>query len=905
MDSFVEFADLFVNLFMLTDQRIRTENQRLTDDLKVHTLEAAYALIQSATTEVIKCCLRDDLFRKALGHSISVLLSVSAQQSSATVRITALKMLQVWLQRSDTLVLRHECSREEVANIYQNYLPGISVAIMKLLSSDDKLPHALICCSVSVLSLEISLSLSQEPVDENSSVKLRETCDNLESIIKRITPQLVECTGTRVRHSVLAFCKQVSENCCRFVVQSLSRVLLEPMLLLVMDEDEDLKNDACNSLSSILLQSDTGNGVRVYEMLEEGALECMEFLMEEFEETNPSQKVRKIQFLAGMFCVLHPLGCNQFMNIPSHRHRFIRSLIRVCSTSQRIRIDGSHRVNDASELKSRSYAWNSDAGRGVLLQQLLRSLLHSVASKVDRSIIQDVFNDLHEHTVTHPEAIFVANQIVEAAPATASSGSKGEILATHFANCLKELEDCCYYCIHSELSGERRDRVMLALEGLWICMNGRETTSTTGSLFGQAFSEHFLSMIYFLLNILTYQDSQTGSSCQKLLMLLASQLHYSSVNDMIRDNSFHLATRFHKDQHFVPSLQTSAHHVKLLQTILSFCSPENIVSFEPLVTSTLTSLESCYTLNPTQLLQSLLVFLKFLSREHSHPQIDFQEPEEREPLLRIHDWHRKWLQFVSDVETSEADPAAEVSDAELPDDEVKECTDSPLQPKDLPTDAQMAKMIIEKCSNLLSLPESEDQILVLGIICEAAIILKDYEDIFLPFVHRIWKQLVLRLSDEVAVARSAFELLFVLSRTCGDFIEKRVTSDVLPKIRSFLSQHSEDGMRKETRVGHRFTITFQHQRECLQKIASLTMGMRIGSRELWKLIRVVLMYIRKDQTEELKNAAGQALRLLRSQDPDAVCFYCQQHILHSPLAERNFLLHFFKSQSVCLVEPES
>lgn len=867
VECFQEFADLFVSLFMLADRRIQSDQPGSPEDLRVYTLEAAYSLIQSASSNVIREALHDELFRKALGHAISVSLAISTRESSKSLQITAVKVLQLWCQRSETLVMREESCRSRLSLLYRSFLPGISIAIMKLLTSDDKLPQALICTSLSVLSLTICLSLpsTRETIDGGDD-SIGECGKNLTTVMQKISPELVKSGWISVRRSLFQLCKAIVQNCSSLVIESMLEVLLEILLTFCMEEDERLKNDAVDFVTSVL-GSHSKQAIRVYESLEGKASECMESLMEQIEDCSPKEKVRKIQFLAGIFSTMHPRGCNLFMNIPSHRHHFIRFLILVCRLQQPE--SGFNRLNETSELKLHFFS-SSEEGRGL---QMIRSLLHFIASKVDQNIIEDILNDLNELFITQSEAIFAANQIIREL--------KGEILASHVDCCMQVLEHQCNS--GQPLIGEALTRTLLAMEGVSICL-----TSPGATVLSQRSKDDILQMIYLLLNVLSYQDSQASSTCEKVLNLLSSQLHYPTVNDMIQDKLCYVTSRLQRDQQLMPA---SFNMAKLLQTILSFCSGKNITSYEQVVKASLQELDSCYSTNPTNILQALLVLLNFVSPKEALHQIECTGAEEREPFFALRDFQKKWQQFVSDIKAGDIDDAdiigerSEAEDAGERDQEnEQDVSAAPSCPPPsssspsavhLPPDAQMARMILEKCSNLLGTPESADQILVLEIISEAAVILKDYEDIFLPFVHKIWNQLVLRLSDEVAVARTAFHLLLVLSQVCGDFIERRTTTDVLPKITSFLRRHSQDGVRKETRIGHRFTITFKYQLECLQKIGPLTVGLNVQSKELWKLITVVLMYTSRSQPNELKEAAGQAIQFFRSQDPDSVWFYSQ------------------------------
>ncbi|KAL1249369.1 hypothetical protein QQF64_020374, partial [Cirrhinus molitorella] len=85
----------------------------------------------------------------------------------------------------------------------------------------------------------------------------------------------------------------------------------------------------------------------------------------------------------------------------------------------------------------------------------------------------------------------------------------------------------------------------------------------------------------------------------------------------------------------------------------------------------------------------------------------------------------------------------------------------------------------------------------------------------LPMVHRCWPALLHRLTndDPLAVPR-AFKVLCVLGELCGDFLRKRVSKEVLPRLTSSLKKQEEISARSGPVYTH--TLAYKLQLAVLQ-----------------------------------------------------------------------------------------
>ncbi|XP_034733012.1 TELO2-interacting protein 1 homolog [Etheostoma cragini] len=96
--------------------------------------------------------------------------------------------------------------------------------------------------------------------------------------------------------------------------------------------------------------------------------------------------------------------------------------------------------------------------------------------------------------------------------------------------------------------------------------------------------------------------------------------------------------------------------------------------------------------------------------------------------------------------------------------------------------------------------------------------------------HRCWPALLQRLTadDPLAVVR-AFRVLCTLGETCGDFLRRRVSKEVLPKLCSSLVRQAPISVKAGPVYTH--TLAYKVQLAVLQGLGSLCHRLDLGKRK--------------------------------------------------------------------------
>ncbi|XP_039353767.1 TELO2-interacting protein 1 homolog isoform X1 [Mauremys reevesii] len=190
----------------------------------------------------------------------------------------------------------------------------------------------------------------------------------------------------------------------------------------------------------------------------------------------------------------------------------------------------------------------------------------------------------------------------------------------------------------------------------------------------------------------------------------------------------------------------------------------------------------------------------------------------------------------------------------------------------LPAHAQIAKDVMERCIHLLSDKSLRVRLKVLDVLEFCVIVLHLHENHLLPMAHRAWPALVTRLinDDPLAVLR-AFKVLCTLAEKCGDFLKRRFSKDVLPKLASSLVAQAPVSARAGPVYSH--SLAFKLQLAVLQGLGLLCEKLDLGESDLNKVADACLMYLSAKQPVKLQEAARSVFLHLMGVDPDATWLF--------------------------------
>lgn len=213
--------------------------------------------------------------------------------------------------------------------------------------------------------------------------------------------------------------------------------------------------------------------------------------------------------------------------------------------------------------------------------------------------------------------------------------------------------------------------------------------------------------------------------------------------------------------------------------------------------------------------------------------------------------------------------------------EYDNCADGPDVKPEVPAHLTIGKNVMERCIHLLSHPSLRLRLKVLDVLELCVCLLNEKENELLPMVHCCWPAFLQRLTadDPLAVLR-AFKVLCTLGMTCGDFLRKRVSKDVLPKLLCSLTKQAPISAKAGPVYTH--TLACKLQLAVLQGLGTLCHSLDLNDGDLDAVCEACIPYLSARQPVELQEAGLTLLRNLIQVDPDALWFTLNE--FHCPCA---------------------
>ncbi|NWW95475.1 TTI1 protein, partial [Rhynochetos jubatus] len=233
------------------------------------------------------------------------------------------------------------------------------------------------------------------------------------------------------------------------------------------------------------------------------------------------------------------------------------------------------------------------------------------------------------------------------------------------------------------------------------------------------------------------------------------------------------------------------------------------------------------------------------------------------------DVERFFLDYVRQKQIAEGNfpDAGEEETDEVPPLAKPNSSDSEGEPP-LPSHAQLAKDVMERCIHLLSDGNLRVRLKVLDVLELCVTVLHPHGNHLLPMAHRVWPALVTRLiSDDPLAVLRAFKVLCTLAQHCGDFLRQRFSRDVLPKLTGSLLGQAPASARAGPVYSH--TLAFKLQLAVLQGLGSLCEELDMGQSDLAKVADACLVYLSAKQPVRLQEAAQSVFLHLMHVDPDS------------------------------------
>ncbi|XP_002130662.2 TELO2-interacting protein 1 homolog [Ciona intestinalis] len=414
----------------------------------------------------------------------------------------------------------------------------------------------------------------------------------------------------------------------------------------------------------------------------------------------------------------------------------------------------------------------------------------------------------------------------------------------------------------------------LASSSMMVCLQ-LESFAVFSTLLETKFCSRLVKVLYPLLEKVSHSTDKVSECAVLSLAVISRSCGYASTADLIKFNADYLAS----------TLSLHLQHLSLfprcpdvLQAILKYDDK----TLFPLIRDTIQEILSKFDVTNTDVdtLQSFVSLFvcvlrsiqNWFDRAHTSDSPVRVVKDDTEDLLQFLREHRtKKLE----AEENQYQPEEETDPDEVQDTEEEETDPSSEKP---PEDVTVVLEILHRCRNLTAYKSRMVRIMVMDAVAEGIVALSGQDTWLLPMVHQLWPSIVSRFEDqEMQVVQKAFEVICVISSTCGDFIRKRLGKEILPKLMNFLKQQQSNN-RALTNYSHS-SVAFTHtalyklKLNLLQNLGPLLVHSSLGGMDITTICASCYGFLSMTQPPKLQESAIILFRNLITVNSDAVWLF--------------------------------
>ncbi|XP_067447589.1 TELO2-interacting protein 1 homolog [Thunnus thynnus] len=952
-----------------------------SEELKLTVLRCLDALLHAAYGDIV-FKLFEPIMLPGLGAAISLLLTLGEKEKSRDIQAAALKCLQA-------LTLQCDCNQEHVApsseersaigSTMASFLPGITMAVARIITGDLRQGHAVTVRAMKVWSRTVGLVMEDAQLQSSEPCKtpspdlgrigqlvvlrtqdwVKSTSGKLSVLLKKI----ISCTSAhqhwRVRLEMVELADLLLARCSLSLGECVGP-LLEALVGAVNDGEPKVR-ERCevalrevsqrNQSSSNLTDKNISSSQTFTDVLSENLHSLATSLPRLMRTSDDQKKLFVLNVFLGYLKILGPL-VSVVLNSAAHLERISKALMQVLELDvMDVRIVeersygatietscGSHDSYSA-HIQRKHFLYFTDEKIFSVLMEICRTLGYYG----NIYLLTDHFLDLYRQSSAYrKQAAMVLNEIIRGAAGIAmategeDSGHEGrgcsatkEDLEAAVVSVMEEytsLNNWHLITVSEETDRDRQDQQLLSPSRLLSISNSDVGNANANSLqvipssFASSSASSSTSTIHQLnSNIWQLCIQLEGLACfaqalgydfRPLLMTslypvlekageethlvnqvalgsmwdISKACGYPSLKELINDNSDYLLNDISLN------LQRLSQHPqapRVLTVMLTHSDCSLLPLVRDIVQDVLMALDLSYNHTAALFCSVLHALVKALVRwfpascsktsESARPKQTSTDQEVLNICQFLLDY-RKQKELAEGIGIEEDD----TEDLEVPpptECEGVEDIGGPDVKAELPSHLSITKDVMERCIHLLSDPSLRVRLKVLDVLELCVCVLSERENELLPMAHRCWPALLQRLTadDPLAVLR-AFRVLCTLGETCGDFLRRRVSKEVLPKLSSSLARQAPISAKAGPVYTH--TLAYKLQLAVLQGLGSLCQRLDLGEAELDAVCEACLPYLSCRQPIRLQEACLSVFRHLIQVDPDAFWFTLNE--LHCP-----------------------
>ncbi|XP_069550039.1 TELO2-interacting protein 1 homolog [Brachyistius frenatus] len=937
-----------------------------SEELKSSVLRCLDALLHAAYGDIV-FKLYEPVMLPGLGAAVSLLLALGEKEKSRSIQAAALKCLQV-------LALQCDCSQEHVVPSSEercsvgctmaSFLPGISVAVARIITGDLRQGHAVTVRAIKVWSGTVELVMEDAQLQASESCKspspelgritqlvvhrspdwVKNTAGKLSILLKKI----ISCTSAhqhwRVRLEMVELADHLLARCGQSLGECVGP-LLEALVGEINDEEPTVRQRCEVALREVSQRNQSSGSQTFTNVLSENLHSLATSLPRLMRTSDDQKKLFVLNVFLGYIKVLGPL-VSVVLNSAAHLERISKALMQV------LELD----VTDVRIVEERSYAATMETGSPeshtthvqrkhflFFTDERIFSVLMEICQTLgyygNIYLLTDHLLDLYRQSSAYrKQTAMVLNGIIRGAAGitVAAQGLESDVpehfatqedLKAAVASIMEEyLNNWHLITVSEETDGDRQDQQLLGPSRL-LCISNIDASNTNlnslqvispsfvtasrssststlhqlnssiwqlciqlegiacfAQVLGRDFRPLLMTSLYAVLEKAGEETLLVRQAALSSMLEISKACGYPSLKELINENSDYLLNDISLNLQRL-SQHPQAPRVLTVMLTHSDCSLLPLVG--DIVQDVLMALDLSYDHTAALFCSVLHALMKALARWFpSHCSRTSKPASSKQISTDQEDFNicQFLLDYRKQKELAEGIGIEEdiTEDFEVPpptEGEDVEDIDGPDVKAELPSHLSITKDVMERCIHLLSNPSLRLRLKVLDVLELCVCVLSEQENELLPMAHRCWPTLLQRLTaDDPLVVLRAFRVLCTLGETCGDFLRRRVSKEVLPNLTSSLARQAPISAKAGPVYTH--TMAYKLQLAVLQGLGSLYQRLDLGEADLDFACEACLPYLSCRQPIGLQEACLSVFRHLIQVDPDTYWFTLNE--LHCP-----------------------
>ncbi|XP_047601289.1 TELO2-interacting protein 1 homolog isoform X1 [Lutra lutra] len=412
----------------------------VSEELKLAVIQGLSTLMHSAYGDTVLAFYEPSILPR-LGFAVSLLLDLAEQEKSKQIKVAALKCLQVLLFQCDCQDHPRslgEPEQKQLGDLFASFLPGISMALTRVITGDFKQGHSIVVSSLKIFYETVSFIMADEQLERTSDARqkpasveprvaelmvhreakwVKNTSDKLTVLIKKITECVSMHPHWKVRLALTELVEALLLKCSQSLVGS-AGPLLKALVGLVNDESPEVQAQ-CSKVLRHFADRKVVVGNRAFaDILSENLHSLATSLPRLMNSQDDQGKFSTLSLLLGYLKLLGP-EVNFVLRSAAHLQRLSKALIQVLEldvadikvVEERRRPSGglSSSPESAALMQRRYFRFFTDERLFLLLQQLCQLL----GFYGDLCLLVDHFMELyHESVVYRKQAAMILNELV-------------------------------------------------------------------------------------------------------------------------------------------------------------------------------------------------------------------------------------------------------------------------------------------------------------------------------------------------------------------------------------------------------------------------------------------------------------------------------------------------------------